>query len=52
MKNKTPQEDILTQERQRLLEFQLNYLRKELLYLTHERYRMRYFDYRRAYLLG
>ena len=42
MKNKTPQEDILTQERQRLLEFQLNYLRKELLYLTHERYRMTY----------
>ena len=42
MRDKTPQEDILTQERQRLLEFQLNYLRKELLYLTHERYRMTY----------
>ena len=42
MSSEVPQEENVIKERQRLLEFQLNYLRKELLHLTHERYRMTY----------
>ena len=37
--NREPEQD---RERLRLLEFQLDYLRAELLHLTHERYRLIY----------
>ena len=37
--NREPEQD---RERIRLLEFQLDYLRAELLHLTHERYRLIY----------
>jgi len=42
VKEETPQKRDADRERIRLLEFQLDYLRDEMLYLTHERYRQIY----------
>ena len=40
MNDASPQKQDVKQERIRLLEYQLDYLRAEMLHLTHERYRL------------
>lgn len=42
MNDASPQKQDVEQERIRLLEYQLDYLRAEMLHLTHERYRLVY----------